>query len=602
MSRSARLALAGCAFLALADTGVVALALPPILRELDTTVTGVAAVLGVYAIVLAAALPAAELLRRRIGVQLLGAGGIALFVVGSLVSGVSQELTPLLVARAVQAIGGAGVLVAAYALLADGGLGTQLWRAAALIGTATGPALGGALTQAFGWRSIFLLQAPAALAALPACLTGRELPSRATGAPADGLPSRAAVPSAAGARSASAEHEAPSRMLEQIALGLLSGALTAALFLTVLLLVSGWSVEPLAAAAVVSVVPLAGIAGSRLRGPAQLRALLGCVLAAGGSTALAFLPDGTVAWTVIPLALVGVGMGIALPALAGELLPEHDSRQAATLLSVRHFGIALVLAVLALIAQHQLDTQLESTREQGAALILDARIDPTVKLQLAPQLATTVETEDPRGGLDKAFADARGDIPEDDLAAYDELEQKADDTLVQGVIDGFEPAYLAGAAFALLAALALAALPSVRAELLALRPGAGASSEPQAAAAGAPPPARARTNWASLTPAIVLVALMAPIAYAGIAAASGPDEVEIADPCEDRDLPDTGGITGFVQDTALETLDRVACKAGSSREELVLALVDPEEAESYQRRYGTDPRNVVDLAQLVLGG
>ena len=35
MNRFGRWALAGCAFLALADTGVVALALPPILRELD---------------------------------------------------------------------------------------------------------------------------------------------------------------------------------------------------------------------------------------------------------------------------------------------------------------------------------------------------------------------------------------------------------------------------------------------------------------------------------------------------------------------------------------------------------------------------------------
>ena len=176
MSRSARLALAGCAFLALADTGVVALALPPILRELDTTVAGVAAVLGVYAIVLAAALPAAELLRRRIGVQLLGAGGIALFVVGSLVSGLAQE--PGAAARRPRACRRSAAPACSSPPTPCSptvALGAQLWRAAALIGTATGPALGGALTQAFGWRSIFLLQAPAALAALPACLTGKEL-------------------------------------------------------------------------------------------------------------------------------------------------------------------------------------------------------------------------------------------------------------------------------------------------------------------------------------------------------------------------------------------------------------------------------------------
>jgi MFS family permease len=587
MSRSVRLTLAGCAFLALADTGVVALALPPILRELDTTVTGVAAVLGVYAIVLAAALPVAELLRRRAGVRTVGTAGVGLFVLGSLVSGLAGALGLLLAARAVQAVGGAGVLVAAYALLSADAVGVRLWRAAALIGTATGPALGGALTQAFGWRSIFLLQAPAALAALPACLAAgepvpvRTLASGTARAEVDGEAGMEGAPPVTASVTASDadRHASDGGPLEATALALLSGALAASLFLTVLLLVSGWSVEPLAAAAVVSVVPLAGIAGSRIAGPAALRALAGCLLAAGGSAALAFLPGASVLWTVLPLALVGVGMGLALPALAGDLLPERNSRQAARLLSVRHVGIAFVLAVLALIAQHQLDTQLETTREQGAALILDAQIDPTIKLQLAPALGLSVQTEDPRGGLDKVFADGRNDVGGDQLAAYDDLQQRADETLVQGVIAGFKPAYLAGAALALLAALALVAEPRTRSRLLgALRAG--------DAVAGV----------------ALVIALALPLGYAAVAAGSGPDEVQIADPCQQRDLPDTGGLTGLVQDAALQTLDRVACKAGSSREELVLALVDGHEADRYKRRYGTDPRSVIDLSQLILGG
>jgi phosphopantothenoylcysteine decarboxylase/phosphopantothenate--cysteine ligase len=55
--RRALVALA--AGLALADASIVALALPPILAEMDTTITGVAAIIGVYALVLALALPAA---------------------------------------------------------------------------------------------------------------------------------------------------------------------------------------------------------------------------------------------------------------------------------------------------------------------------------------------------------------------------------------------------------------------------------------------------------------------------------------------------------------------------------------------------------------
>ena len=74
----------------------------------------------------------------------------------------------------------------------------------------------------------------------------------------------------------------------------------------------------------------------------------------------------------------------------------------------------------------------------------------------------------------------------------------------------------------------------------------------------------------------------------------------IADPCEDRDNPGSGGITGFLQDAALVAVDEVACKAGSSREELVLAMVDKDAAREYERRYGVDPRSVTDLAGSVL--
>ncbi|HLM09603.1 MAG TPA: hypothetical protein VK307_07825, partial [Thermoleophilaceae bacterium] len=59
--------------LALADASVVTLALPPMLDDLETTVEGVAAVIGVYTIVLAALLPAASRLRRRWSDAALGA-------------------------------------------------------------------------------------------------------------------------------------------------------------------------------------------------------------------------------------------------------------------------------------------------------------------------------------------------------------------------------------------------------------------------------------------------------------------------------------------------------------------------------------------------
>jgi Major Facilitator Superfamily len=548
MSRaSVRLPLAGAAFLALADTAIVALALPPILRDLDTDVAGVAAVLGVYAVVLALALPLAEHVRSWAGTRLTGCAGVCVFVLGSLVCGISESLALLLGARAVQGIGAAAVLVTAHTLLATDAAGARAWRLASLLGFAAGPALGGALTQGFGWRSIFLLQAPAALTALPASLTaGSDKPAIE--------------------RSVWTRHD----LGRVVALALISGAIAAALFVTVLLLIAGWGIEPLAAAAAVSIMPLAALAVVRVHGPPLLRAAGGCLLVAAGTAALAFLPTASVAWTVLPQIAIGFGMGLSLPALAGELLPERTGHDAARLLSTRHVGIALALLILAPIAQHEIDTTLVDTEERGTALILDASIDPQLKLQIAPELVDAVETDDPRAGLEQVFAEHRGDIDEDQLAAYDELERRSDETFVAGVNDGCATAFLVGAAFALLAAPALAPWTAVRRPALAV--------------------------------GVTAVALLAPAGYAVAADRESPEPVEIQDPCQDRDLPDSGGVTGVIQNVALVALDKLACKAGSSREELVLAIVDEDAAKKYEQRYGVDPRSIENLAELVLPG
>ena len=53
-------------------------------------------------------------------------------------------------------------------------------------------------------------------------------------------------------------------------------------------------------------------------------------------------------------------------------------------------------------------------------------------------------------------------------------------------------------------------------------------------------------------------------------------------------------------DQALKLLDSAACKAGSSREELVLALADKDEAKRFKREHGVDPRATTGLLQLLL--
>src|SRR3954447_15534372 len=173
--RSALLALA--AGVALADGSIVTLGLPGILDDLDTTVEGVAAVIGVYTVVLAAALLPLERAATAFSVRAIGAGGLALMAGASIACAGAADLTALLVGRGAQALGAAGGLIAAFAVLGgDPERGGRLWLGAAVLGTAIGPALGGALTELFSWRAIFVVQAPVAGLAAVAALTGPAPP------------------------------------------------------------------------------------------------------------------------------------------------------------------------------------------------------------------------------------------------------------------------------------------------------------------------------------------------------------------------------------------------------------------------------------------
>jgi hypothetical protein len=551
-----RVFIALAAGVALADASIVTLGLPSILVELNATVEGVALVLGVYTAVLAVALLPAAWLCRRYGDAHVGAAGLALFCAASLGCGASDSLGLLLVLRGVQALGGAALLVGSFELLDAGrpGTGRRMWVAASVFGIAVGPALGGALTQLFDWRAIFLAQAPLVLPGLLVALLaargervqpddGRD-PDRPTGR----LPIRAAA-----------------------ALALLSASLTAVIFLVVLLLVSGWSIEPLAAALAVSVLPVAALASSRLPGTPQTRAVAGCLLVAGGVGCLALLPAASAWWTVVPQILAGAGMGMALPALSGELMPERTRHDVARLLSIRSAGIAIALAALAPLISSNLTSTIDSAREQGTAAVLDARLPPEDKIAIAPDLFGGLNTDDPRGELQKSIAKARSDLDPDQSAELGRLGNRLDNVVTGAVRDAFRSTFIVTAALALLAALILLS-GAIRAAL----------ARPVLATAA--------------------VASIAALAGYGIAfGATNQETVPIRDPCKDRNLPDTGGITGALQDASLAALDRAACSFGSSREELLLALFDDRLQHKFEQEHGVNPRSVFSLGPALLG-
>ena len=419
--------------LALADSSVVTLALPDILRQFDVEIPEVAWVLTSYNLVLAlAAVPAAYAARRR---------PVAAFVVGTLVfaaaslaCGLAPSFGVLVGARCVQALGGALLVCAALDLLGEvegsDARAVRTWATAGVAGAALGPAVGGILTETLGWESIFLVQAPLALATL---LGTWRLRVRPLVEPA-GRPN---VPA-------------------NLALLLVSGALTAALFLLVLLLVDGWRIPPAAAGIVVTVMPAAAIASSAVAsrvGGRGIRAACGAILIAGGLAALGVLPGSGWWWTLAPQVLVGIGLGLALSALTERALQGRAPQavHGGWTIAARHAGVVVGLLLLTPIFTTALDRNEDRALRAGAAAVLDSSIPPLEKLGVAQDVLAIVRSADREvPDVRQAFEDR----PDDE--EYRTLEERLVSELDRAVTAAFSRPFLLAAALALAALVPIA--------------------------------------------------------------------------------------------------------------------------------------------------
>jgi MFS family permease len=440
--RAARLETLGLALavgMVLADSSVVILALPEILREYDVTIAEVAWVITSFNLVLAVcAVPAALLGRRR--PREVAAAGLVVFALASLACALAPGFGVLVAARCVQAIGGAAVVCASLELLprttGSERRAVAAWATAGALGAAIGPAAGGALTEAISWQAIFIAQAPVILMAIPV-LRGP--------APVQGESTPSGRP----------------RLGPNIALGLVSAALTAALFLLVLLLIEGWRLTPIQAAATVSVMPIFAFAAGRLARftpSLPVRAAAGAVLIGGGLAALGLLPGAGWGWTIVPQALVGLGLGLALSALTERAL-HGTSPQAVHggwTMAARHGGVVVGLVLLTPIFTAALEDQRDRALESGTAALLDAPIDPERKIALGQDIADTVGSLDAElPDLGPVFAENAPPAGEES-SAFDALQTRLTDEIDRAATDAFSASFLLAATLALLALVPIA--------------------------------------------------------------------------------------------------------------------------------------------------
>jgi len=156
--------------LSMIDSSVVNVAVPVIVTDLHTTLATAAWTLSGYLLGLACGLAASPWLARRFGTVPAYQAALAGFVLASAACAVVPSVGLLIAARVVQGLLGAPMVPLAMGLLLgrDGAARTMPPSAGIMLfaAPALGPALGGLLIGAFGWRSVFLVNVPVGLAAL----------------------------------------------------------------------------------------------------------------------------------------------------------------------------------------------------------------------------------------------------------------------------------------------------------------------------------------------------------------------------------------------------------------------------------------------------
>jgi len=159
-------------FMLLLDITIVNVALPSIQRQLKADLTGLQWVVDAYALALAALILTAGALADRFGRRLLFTFGVVVFSTASLLCGLAWNIGALDVARGLQGIGGAALFATALALIgheyrgADRFGAIAVWGATVGAAVASGPLVGGILTDALGWRWVFFVNVPVGAFAL----------------------------------------------------------------------------------------------------------------------------------------------------------------------------------------------------------------------------------------------------------------------------------------------------------------------------------------------------------------------------------------------------------------------------------------------------
>jgi EmrB/QacA subfamily drug resistance transporter len=166
-------------FLAALDQTVVSTALPTIVGDLHGA-SHLSWVVTAYLLASTVSMPLWGKLGDQFGRKFFFQASIVIFLIGSALSGLSQSMMELIVFRALQGLGGGGLIVGAQTIIGDVVSPRDRGRYMGFFGgmfgvtTIVGPVIGGLFVQSIGWRWIFYINIPIGAVAL--AVTAATLP------------------------------------------------------------------------------------------------------------------------------------------------------------------------------------------------------------------------------------------------------------------------------------------------------------------------------------------------------------------------------------------------------------------------------------------
>src|ERR1700759_2153612 len=146
--------------LASLDQTIVSTALPTIVRDLGG-LTHLSWVVTAYLLAVTVVTPLYGKLGDLYGRKIVLQSALVLFLIGSALCGLSQSMTELIAFRAIQGLGGGGLMVSTQAVIGDVVSPRERGRYSGLMGgvfgvsTVVGPLVGGLFVDHLSWQGIF---------------------------------------------------------------------------------------------------------------------------------------------------------------------------------------------------------------------------------------------------------------------------------------------------------------------------------------------------------------------------------------------------------------------------------------------------------------